>query len=345
MQCPTLGKVPGINYDLTLKATPTGVLVLTQQRFKIRYTGNKQSRVDINGNLYVSARELEKVIASQRKDKKTAHRRNGGREKLLSNAEQSTDENSEQPKQKRTIFYTINKKEVRQRLLGYINTQKGKKELYFWTVSFPANTPDPVCFQALNTWLTSLRKYKLLKEYLRVTERQENGTIHFHIAIPHKMPVQRANAMMRGTLKTFAKRGEIPYNVRSPQIAKYNGVDICKNRKTKRVVNFAIKKGARALATYLTKYVTKNDAQFEQLAWHNSRGYSNLFTAVTFTVDEFKRFGFVPFLNRVRVFEMRFAKFIPWLMGPPPLLEDHLYQLNSYLQYVADQQPGSEPRN
>ena len=269
-------------------------------------------------------------------NKKTAHRRNGSRENLLFVAEQMSEENSVQPKEKCVKFYTINKKEVRQRIVGFVNTQKGKKELYFWTVSFPLGTSDALCYRALNTWLTALRQYKLLKEYVRITERQQNGTIHYHIAIPHKMPVQRANALMRNTLKTMAKNGELPYHPRSPQISKYNGVDIAKNRKTKRVVNFAIKKGSRALATYLTKYVTKNDEAFEHLAWHNSRGYSALFTAVTFTIEEFKKAGFAPFLNRVRVFEMRFAKFIPWLMGPPPLLEQHLYQLNSYLQHVTD---------
>jgi hypothetical protein len=197
----------------------------------------------------------------------------------------------------------------------------------------------------------------MLRDYLWVAERQDGkradgrpatNTIHYHIAIPHYMNVQRANAMMRGTLKNLAKAGAIPYSLHQPQIAKYNGVDIAKNRKTGRVVNFAVKKGSRALATYLTKYVTKNNAGvanekgeievpgFEHLAWHNSRGYSSLFTAVTFTIQEFKDLKFGPFLNRVRVFEMNFAKFIPWLYGPPPLLTDHLYKLNSYIQYVTD---------
>ena len=256
-----------------------------------------------------------------------------------------SDECGDNAKKSRKKCYTVNKKEVRQRLLGYINTQKGRKELYFWTVSFPKGTPDHICYQAFNTWLTALRQYKMLKDYLWVAERQTGdritdgraptNTLHFHIAIPHYMNVQRANAMMRGTLKTFAKRGEIPYQPYHPQVKKYNGVDICKNRNTKRIVNFAVKKGSRALATYLTKYVTKNDETFEHLAWHNSRGFSCLFTAVTFTVAEFQQFKFGQFLNRVRVFDMNFAKFIPWLYGPPPLLLDHLFKLNSYIQTTA----------
>jgi hypothetical protein len=150
------------------------------------------------------------------------------------------------------------------------------------------------------------------------------------------MCVKRANAMMRGTLKTFAKRGEIPYHPRNPQIAKYNGVDIAKNRKTRRVTNFAIKKGQRALATYLTKYVTKNETEFDNLAWHNSRGFTALFTGITFTFREFNRNKFAHFLNPVRVFEMNFATFIPWMYGPPPAIEEHLYKLNSFIQNTAD---------
>jgi hypothetical protein len=136
-----------------------------------------------------------------------------------------------------------------------------------------------------------------------------------------------------------------------PCIAKYNGVDICKNRKTNRVVNFAVKKGSRALATYLTKYITKNNAgvpdetghievpAFTHLAWHNSRGFSCLFTGVTFTIAEFNALGFRPFLNGVRKFEMNFATFIPWLYGPPPELYDHLFNLNSTVHAIVAEEP------
>lgn len=370
MQLPVLGAVPSpyaaIDADLTIKASHTGITFLQERRYKKRYAGSKQCAVDINGQLYLNSRDLEKLC---RKGKEPPKKQGKKKSWVLPPSLETLSENengvfdpapgaiseviSESgnfagniAKNHRKKSYSINKKEIRARLLGYINTQKGKKELYFWTVSFPKGTPDAICYRAFNTWLTSLRQYKMLKDYLWIAERQTGdritdghaptNTIHFHIAIPHKMPVQRANAMMRGTLRTFAKRGDIAYSVYSPQIAKYNGVDISKHRTTKRVTNFAIKKGAKALSVYLTKYVTKNDSEFEQLAWHNSRGFSCLFTSVTFTIAEFKKFGFGPFLNRIRVFEMRFAKFIPWLYGPPPLLLDHLYQLNSYIQTVSN---------
>jgi hypothetical protein len=272
--------------------------------------------------------------------------------------------------------YKVHKQRVRHRILGYINTQKGKKELYFWTVSFPEGTSDNACYQAFNTWLTTLRRPQkgrngeklraMLREYLWVAERQLGEkaapgkkptlTTHFHIAVPHYMDVQKANAAMRTILKNLAKKGVIPGAVCGkdgaqyylPSIARYNGVDICKHKKTRRVINFAIKKGARALGHYLTKYVTKNDAgiadehgeiaipAFTHLAWHNSRGFSCLFTAVALSIAEFKSKTLGFFLNRTKARRMEFATFVPWLFGPPPLLTDHLYQLNSYLQNIFD---------
>jgi hypothetical protein len=340
MQLPCLGRVPSVHQShLSLKVTQTGVTFLTKYRYRTRYTGSKNCAVDINGNLYLNASELK---AAEGKDKKNAaavqaNRKQCNVHELQRSANFSTQQNQFSTNntalstKKQFRGYRINKREVRQRLLGYINTQRGKKELYFWTVTFPKGTSDDLCYRIFNIWLTSLRKYRMLREYLWVAERQENGTVHFHIAIPHRMSVQRANAMMAGTLKTFARRGDIPFTVW--QCARYNGVDIAKNRKTRRVTNFAVKKGSRALSNYLTKYVTKNDTEFTHLAWHNSRGYSQLFTGVTFTVEEFRKFGFGFFLDRRRIFEIGdFAKFIPWIEYPPPLFEEHLYKLNSWVQ-------------
>lgn len=404
MLCPALGKVPSVvGDDLVLKLTATGVTFLHERKFKQRYTGSKTCAVDINGGIWLYKEDLKRhqhqelIELGKIKPKKEGKKKlaalpdsqhkliiapRGGEVDPVQISSQFSDSTNISPviekksKKERKKSYSINKREVRQRILAYINTQKGSKHLFFWTVTFPAGTPDSTCYQAFNTWLTKLRtprKVKdgkvipaMLKDYLWIAERQEGtritdgraatNTIHFHIAIPHFMNVQRANAMMRDTLRNLAKKGLCPGAVCGkdgttyflPSIAKYNGVDICKHRKTKKVINFAVKKGSRALASYLTKYVTKNDAGvkdengneiqpgFDHLAWHNSRGFTCLFTAVTFSIKEFDKFGFRPFLNRLRVFTMNFATFVPWLFGPPPLLLDHLYQLNTYIQTQFD---------
>jgi hypothetical protein len=210
---------------------------------------------------------------------------------------------------------------------------KGSKELYFWTITFPAKTSDEIAYQAFNTWLTTLRQKKHLRDYLWIAERQKIGTIHFHIAIPHRMSVVHANRVMRTILVTFCKRRAIDFSIF--QCKRYNGVDICKNRKTKRVTNFAIKKGSRALATYLTKYVTKNDEPFKHLAWHNSRGFSSLFTGITFTVQEFVAYGFKEVILHRSVISNQYFSFYPWRGEPPSAITKHLAEINNYLQQAS----------
>lgn len=328
--------VPAFIHSLTIKATHSGIVVLREGRFKKRYTGSKQSSVDINGNLYVRAADMKRVVDAQCSDRaQKKGLRKISQPKPGKAIPQSQGESTDNKLPTMPRGYRVNKIEVRQRLLTMINTMKGGRELYFWTVTFPLGTSDAVAYKAFNTWLTTLRQKKFLRNYLWVAERQQNGTVHFHIAIPHKMSVVAANRMMRTTLCTFAKKNEIPFNVF--QCRRYNGIDISKNRKTGRVTNFAIKKGSRALATYLTKYVTKNDESFSHLAWHNSRGFSALFTGITFTVPEFLAYGFDKMLIRHSVLANEFFMFFPWIKDPPGAITRHLWDVNSYVQFATDE--------
>lgn len=336
--------------ELTRKATRSGVTYFKMGRQKKRYTGSSLCAVDINGRLLLK-RELEKELKgsepAQPKRKARVETQAAQCENMLLNTGAISHNLSTTEIQQETAFrelsttsprkkeYRIKAVVVRQRLLSFINTQKGKKELYFWTVTFPMGTTDKIAYQLFNTWLTKLRQRKMLKEYLWVAERQGekskigNTTIHFHIAIPHKMSVQYSNVLMRESMMKFCRSGEIPFSVY--QCKRYNGVDIAKHRNTKRVTNFAIKKGAKALAVYLTKYVTKNDQKFEHLAWHNSRGFSALFTAVAFTKQEFAKNGLFLHLDFSRRRENEYFVFVPWNGDPPDILLQHLYELNSYV--------------
>ena len=335
---PRLLPVPNVMHELTIKATLSGITVLNDGRFKKRYTGNKYSQVDINGYLWLRSADLKKHLQGDQSGKGKKKRPGLPSVPLTENIEcpQNSEPGPDLQKNLVAREYRVNKVEVRQRLLGMIRTRKGRKELYFWTVSFPKGIADDLAYQAFNTWLTTLRQKKWLRDYIWIAERQQNGTVHFHIGIPHKMSVVAANRMMRTTLTTFAKRGLLPVSVYA--IKRYNGVDIAKNRKTGRVTNFAIKKGARSLAHYLTKYVTKNDTPFSHLAWHNSRGYSALFTGVTFTVAEFLKLDWKKYVLPRSVVSNEFFKFFPWLNDPPDLLLDHLAALNNFLQDELEKQ-------
>lgn len=381
--------------DMTVKLTQNGIVFLGKRveleidgkkkvvyeetgKFRNRYVGSKLCNVDLNGWLWLDANELKSDIKAGNKDKPKRAKKNPsvaeGDEKTNfsvradANIPDNPDTANVIEKKPRVKSYKIDKSKVRHRIYNYINTAKGKKRLFFWTVTFPAGTPDDSCYQAFNTWLTSLRQRRMVKDYLWIAERQEGErlktkkepthTLHFHIALPHYLDVKKANAMMRGTLKNLAKQGLVPGVICHtktketyllPCIAKYNGVHLSKHKKTGKPINFAIKKGAKALADYLTKYVTKNDAGqkrddgsliapgFTHLAWHNSRGFSCLFTGITCTIKEFTEAGYGAYLFRGRMVRSNFSIFIPWDQGPPPAFKKHLYEVNSLVHELLDE--------
>jgi len=170
----------------------------------------------------------------------------------------------------------------------------------------------------------------MLKEYLWIAERQENGTIHFHMVINQKMNVQKANKFMRASIMHCINKGEINYS--RDQAMKYNGVDIAKDRKTRRVTNFAKQKSQKALTNYLTKYVTKNNSKFIHLAWHSSRGYSNLITAVRFTMSEYQKGKCELLLDQDKVLISEWFQFKRWKGSPPKDLINYLANLNHSIQ-------------
>lgn len=333
--CPRLLPVPCYLRELTLKADLNGVTILKDGRYRKRYVGSKTYQVDINGKLRTAAelrRETTEDVPAWAKKKKGPRQ---GPPKLIMQKlnKDNPNEVTLSLAEPGPRYYSINKPEIRARLFTMIASQApDRRELYFWTVTFPLKTDDATIYRLFNIWLTRLRREGLLKNYLWVAERQGNGTLHFHLAITHKMPVKKANGYMRAALVTASKRGEIPFNVW--QCKRYNGVDISKNRKERRVTNFAQgKRGRRALISYITKYITKNEGKFTFLAWHNSRGFSQLFTGVTFTLEEFCNvYALAKFVRRHSAIKTEFFQFHPWVNGPPPALENELLKLNSFIQ-------------
>jgi len=232
----------------------------------------------------------------------------------------------EQTKKER--FYVIDKSKVRHRVENYAEAMKGEKLMYFWTVTFPKGTDDDQCYKMFNIWLTRLRKEKLLKDYLWVAERQQNGTIHYHMIINNRMDIKRANRYMRASIITAIDKGIIKWA--RHHAGNYNGVDIAKNRKTGRVINFAKQKNRKALSNYLTKYVSKSTEKFKRLAWHCSRAYSNVIIRVSLTWEEFMQFVEPTTIPEAAHVQSEFYSFFGWLHGPPD-------SVIKYLRYANDQ--------
>src|SRR5574338_114796 len=214
-------------YDaLTIKAGLNGITVLKQYRYKKRYLGFKVWEVLPNGKL---------IRKSELVQNKTPGSDQTTRGKKCQTMSKNVPQNTEKETDKKNCF-TINKTEVRRRLLTFVSCMPEKqKELYFWTVTFPQGISDETAYRLFNIWLTKLRQKKLIKNYLWVAERQKNKTIHFHIAVPHKMNVKIANREMMVCLCNASRNNEITKTVY--ECKRYNGVDISKNRFTRKVTN------------------------------------------------------------------------------------------------------------
>lgn len=223
--------------------------------------------------------------------------------------------------------YTIDAKQVTHRILGFTNSMQGYKRLHLWTISFPVGTPDAACFHLLRKWLQRMTTDERLQHYCRVAERQENGTVHFHLAVNQYIDVQRANRYMRAAMMRSVDEGTITMS--RDAIKKYNGVDIAKDRKTRRTINFAKRKAQKSLSNYLAKYVSKNKEAFPQLAWHNSRSYSNVIIQVNLTLPEYIRTGLNDRLELGKPLDGEWFTFYRW-RGPPP---DTVQQ---YLAFVTN---------
>jgi hypothetical protein len=102
--------VPSFHHELSIKATQTGITVLKQSRYRKRYTGSKNSAIDINGKMHLKANDLKKLIAADEKP--------GGRRRNATQSEVAltVDQIQRPPKS-----YKVNKTEVKNRLFeGYL---------------------------------------------------------------------------------------------------------------------------------------------------------------------------------------------------------------------------------
>lgn len=314
---------------MSVSVSIKGVTHLIEGRYKRRHQGSKEIlQQPVTG--FITEKDYYKKFPNELpKPKKKKPK------KLLTEPEPEP----EIPvmKKPRVKAYVIDKKQVTHRILNYVNQMKGEKMLYMWTVTFHAGTSDDIAYKLWNKWLTRLRKENLIKEYLWVAERQKGdrlqdkskkptNTLHFHMAINHRMDIKKANRYMRACIMTCIDSNEITYSRENAK--NYNGVDIAKNQKTRRVTNFAKKKNQKTLSQYLSKYVSKSTDTFTHLAWHNSRGYSNLIISIALTPAEFFGSTLRDLVDVEKGLEGQYFVFFRWKGEPPKKLLDYLAGCN-----------------
>ena len=305
-------ELPTTFEDMSFQMSITGITQLRTGKFKTRYGGLKEVVQKPTYGLLKKTddhHEINRLANVKKYPKKKAEAIDG-----------------QAIREKKERNYTINKRQITHRIRNFVNQMQGEKKLFFWTITFPLLTTDDSAFILFNKWLTRLRRDLNLRSYLWVTERQKNGTIHFHIALHQRLCVQKANKFMRACLFTSIENNELQFS--HDDAKKYNGIDISKNRKTRRVTNFALQKSEKSLVNYITKYVTKNEGKFKHLAWHSSRDYSNLVTSVRITLRELERWAVMQYVHAESIFTSEWFNFFKWLTKPPAPLLQHLAMVN-----------------
>jgi hypothetical protein len=321
---------PGVHHDLLSKMNHKGITALkNDRRFRSRISGSRSHVVLPDGTL-VDLNTKDKLAGPLEKEKTKRIVKKGT--PVPSNEEK-----------KSTRRYYVNEKIISARVYSYVTAMK-VPVLHAITISFPPMVTEDQAFQYRNTWLTVCKKYLHLREHLVVAERQQNGTTHFHLLIPQYFNVIKANRAMSVILRNECRKNKLPgYSVF--QAKKYNGVDIAKDRKTKKVTNFGEPKKRRNLVAYITKYLAKGkrpragEAEddtmgFKHLAWHNSRGFSAMFTGVNITELEARFLGIRGMVNFTKMFSSDFFTWLPWATNnPPDILTQILRTVNRELIY------------
>lgn len=250
------------------------------------------------------------------------------------------------PDRPRSDVRKINKSKVKNKIFALFNLKKSRRFVAFYSVSFPTGFPDDNCFVAWNAFLTACRKRFALTNYVWVSERQKNGTIHFHMLTNDYMDIKSINGAMAIIIDNLIKRDNLSWG--NSSLAKYNGVDVDsvynskRHKKTGKTLNNTELR--RWLTSYITKYVTKNTSCFTHQSWHQSRTISVLFTSMIFSEDD--KFYVTKYLPRdpdkyFKIVDKYYTAFI-FRFHPDNRIYTALDEINEYIFNLNQTSPPDE---
>jgi hypothetical protein len=173
------------------------------------------------------------------------------------------------------------KSKIRVKLIAF--TQLHKK-LTFITLTFVNEISDKQAIKVLGKFIDNYKKRFKTLEYLWVAERQtDNKTfkdnIHFHMVT--NIPFWEIKKTWTYWIELQAKAGIRP---RDENFKPSSAFDIKK-------VTF---NNPKQIGTYLTKYITKNKAEFDCQVWNCSKGISRLYTHF------YTSYGFLETLHKLK---------------------------------------------
>jgi len=273
----------------------TGVTVLHNWKFSSRYKGSKSLLVNPEGELY------QKI---KRKP-----------------------EPKEEPRSRPKPMYRINKSEIRHRVAAMVNSQTGQRKLLMLTMSFPPCITEERAYRLFNSFKTTLRQSFLIKHYIWVRENQQNGTPHFHILIRDYINIKAANTVIKNLLHYEIRHHKLEWSHTEASI--YNGLDLSKNRNTKKVVNYCSSKGQNTIAGYISKYCSKSTNSYNRQAWQSSKSVSSYFTHINLTLDEFLSLHGDKIDIEDPLFVDTMYCFYKWSAAPPHSITAQLNKVNN----------------
>lgn len=223
--------------------------------------------------------------------------------------------------------YSVNKRKVRSRLTNFMNSEQGCKAMYFYTISFPPQVNYDTAYKLLNSTLTTLRKYHKLKHYLWIAERTKKGQIHFHIAVFQFLKVRIVNDIVKKYIKHSIRMDGLDWSITACN--HYNGVDIAKDRKTRIPTNFADKSKVKKISSYITKYVTKGNDNFNRQAWNSSRSLAAISDGICCGILEVVAMFSSDVLNDGASYANEWCMFFHWKKEAPPDFIELMYKINT----------------
>lgn len=237
-------------------------------------------------------------------------------------------------KEKKTTF-KLNKSKVTSKMYAFFNLKRSKRFVAFYTFTFPPASSDDECFSCLNAILTVCREKMNLKNYIWISERQKNNTIHFHLLTNDFMPIEQVNRALAIIIDNKVSKGKMSWSGSS--LAKYNGVDVDsiyaskRHKKTGKTLNSTQLR--QLISNYLTKYISKNNDEFTHLCYHSSRSVSMLFTSQLFLQsDSFHITALLPRLrNLYQHIKAEFAEIWIFLFEPPPEIFNRINYYNDLI--------------
>ncbi|MFP5081627.1 hypothetical protein [Pedobacter sp. JCM 36344] len=192
------------------------------------------------------------------------------------------------------------KSKLRNKVIAWSKLIPEKQSVKFTFVTLTLTSPqigtDKEFTKMQNTFFTYLRKYypTLFKRYLYVLERQKNGNIHSHIICSNFLPIQAINRAWCRVLSDHGYTYEQNGQKVSPMDALSN-VSNWHKRNNSLPVNQRLEKkqcpfstpspvdirqvhDLKAVSSYVTKYITKNESNMHTQVWNCSGFVSKLWT-------------------------------------------------------------------